>query len=313
MSSAGKIREIASATLRNSFRDKTVLLLTMLFLGMVLLSAWLGWSATQTISAIYLAATKALAAKGVIIPPNPVSEGSALSLLRNMSIYIALLGSLAALVFGHLAVAADRKSGVIPLIATRPLPPNVYAFGKIGAIFAAIIGLTIFAASVNVLTLLILPGLTLGADTWVRLIGFYGASILYMSAFALLAALCAVKFRTESMALLVPIAIWLVLTFILPQVTANISPMAALNPLSATAALPSGPFFATTDALLGPLSLSEAYRSLSAELLQLSPDNLPRRSISSSLATMMVVNIVLGAGLLFSMRRFDASRSDYND
>ena len=313
MSGTGNILQIATATLRNSFRDKTVLLLTVLFLAMVLLSAWLGWSATQTINAIYIAATKALAAKGVVIPPNPVSEGSALSLLRNMSIYIALLGSLAALVFGHLAVAADRKSGVIPLIVSRPLSPNAYAIGKISAIIVAIIGLTIFAAIVNVLTLLILPGLTLSSDTWVRLIGFYGASMLYMSAFALLAAVCAVRFKTESMALLMPMAIWLVLTFVLPQVTANISPMAALNPLSATAALPSGPFFAATDALLGPLSMSEAYRSLSAELLQLSPDNLPRRSISSSLTTMIVANLVLGAGLIFSMSRFDASRSDFND
>jgi ABC-type transport system involved in multi-copper enzyme maturation permease subunit len=307
------VTQIATATLRNSFRDNTVLLLTAIFLAMVLLSAWLGWSATQTINAIYAAATKALAAKGVSIPPNPVSEGSALSLLRNMSIYIALLGSLAALVFGHLSIAADRKSGIIPLIATRPLSRDTLAAGKIGAIVSAIFGLTVFAAIVNVITLLILPGLTLTSDTWIRLIGFYGASMLYMLAFALLAGVCALRFRTESMALLVPVAIWLILTFVLPQVTANISPMAALNPLSATAALPTGPFFVATDTFLGPLSLAEAYRSLSAELLQLSPDNLPRRSITQSLATMIFVNAVLAVILVLSMRRFDVSRSDFND
>ena len=165
----------------------------------------------------------------------------------------------------------------------------------------------------NVLTLLTLPGLTPTTNTWIRLIGFYGASMLYMLAFALLAGVCALRFRTESMALLVPVAIWLVLTFVLPQVTANISPLAALNPLSATAALPSGPFFAATDTFLGPLSLAEAYRSLSAELLQLSPDYLPRRSISAALATMIVVNVALVAGLVFSMCNFDVSRSDFND
>jgi ABC-type transport system involved in multi-copper enzyme maturation permease subunit len=304
---------IAMVTLRNSFRDNTVLLLTALFLAMVLLSAWLGWSATQTINAVYAAAVKAMTVKGVVIPPNPVSEGSALSLLRNMSIYVALLGSLAALVFGYLAIAADRKSGIIPLVATRPLTRNAFAGGKILAILAAICGLTLFAAIVNVLTLLILPGLTLAPDTWTRLIAFYGVSALYMSAFAMLAALCAIWFQSESMALLAPVAIWLVLTFVLPQVTANISPMAALNPLSATAALPSGPFFTATDAVLGPLSLAEAYRSLSAELLQLSPDNLPRRSIPSSLATMLVANLALAGAFIFSATRFDASRSEYNE
>ena len=313
MSGTSKVMQIAFATMRNSSRDNTVLLLTAIFLAMVLLSAWLGWSATQTINAVYAAATEALAAKGVSIPPNPVSEGSALSLLRNMSIYIALLGSLAALVFGHLAIAADRKSGIIPLITTRPISRNTIAAGKITAIILTIFALTAFAAIVNVLTLLILPGLTLAADTWIRLIGFYGASMLYMLAFALLAAVCALKFQTESMALLVPVAVWLVLTFVLPQVTANISPMAALNPLSATAALLSGPFFAATDTFLGPLSLAEAYRSLSAELLQLSPDNLPRRSIQVSLATMLFANAALIIGLVFSMRGFDASRSEFHD
>ena len=304
---------ISGATLRASMRDRTVLLLTGLFLAMVLLSAWLGWSATQTINAIYASAVQVMKAQGVSIPPNPVSEGSALSLLRNMSIYVALMGALAAIVFGHLAVAGDRKSGTVPLIASRPISRLSYAVGKILAVLTAIAGMTIFAASVNVITLLILPGLNLVPDTWPRLVAFYCVSALYMSAFGLLAALCATTFKSESMALLVPVTIWLVITFVLPQVTANISPMAALNPLSATAAVPSGTFFAVTDAIFGPLSLAEAYRSLSAEFLQLAPDNLPRRSILSSMTTIITINLLLGMCFVFVVRRFDASRSDFND
>ena len=313
MKSVSPALQIASAALRTSFRDSTVVLLTALFLAMVMLSAWLGWSATQTINAIYAAAVEAMKAQGVTIPPNPVSEGSALSLLRNMSIYVALLGALAALVLGHLAIAADRKSGVIPLIASRPLSRTAYAGGKLLAIVAAVAGLTMFAALVNVVTLLILPGLVLEPGTWLRLAGFYGVSALYMTAFGFLAALCAIKFKSESMALLVPVAVWLVLTFVLPQVTANISPLAALNPLSATAALPQGPFFTFTDTVFGPLSLAEAYRSLATEFLQLAPDHLPRRSIPSSLFTMITFNLVLACGLVFSATRLDASRSDFND
>ena len=305
--------QIARATLRASFRDSTVLLLTALFLAMVLLSAWLGWSATQTINEIYAAAVNVMTAQGVTIPPNPISEGSALSLLRNMSIYVALLGAVAAMVFGHLAIAADRKSGVVPLIASRPMTRLSYATGKLLAIVAAILGLTLFAALVNAATLLLLPGLVLAPDTWSRLTAFYAVSALYMTAFGFLAAFCAIMLKSESMALLVPVTIWLVLTFVLPQVTANISPLAALNPLSATAALPVGPFFTFTDTVFGPLSLAEAYRSLSAEFLQLAPDHLPRRSIPSSLMTMLIFNLVLAAGFIRSVVRFDASRSDFNE
>ena len=313
MGSSSKSIQIAVSSLRSSFRDRTVLLLTILFLAMVLLSAWLGWSATRTINAIYFEAVKFMTAQGVIIPPNPVSEGSALSLLRNMSVYVAILGALAALVFGHLVVATDRKSGVIPIIASRPISMSSYAIGKIIAIVIAILGLSLFAALVNVVTLLILPGLVLAPDTWVRLAGFYMVSALYMTAFGLLAALCALRLKSESLALLLPVTIWLVLTFVLPQVTANISPYAALNPLSATAALPVGPFFAFTDTVFGPLSLAEAYRSLSTEFLQLSPDHLPRRSVSSSFLTMVFFNIILAIGFIIAARCFDASRSDFND
>ena len=313
MGRASPALQIVAAALRTSFRDSTVWLLSALFFAMVLLSAWLGWSATQTINAIYAVAAKAMAAKGVEIPPNPVSEGSALSLLRNMAVYVALLGSLAALVFGHLVIASDRKSGVIPLIVTRPITRKTLAIGKILAIVAAVAGLTLFAAAVNDMTLLVLPGLVLAPDIWTRFAEFYGVSALYMLAFALLAALCAARFRSESMALLVPVAVWLVLTFVLPQVTANISPMAALNPLSATAALPSGPFFAVTGTVLGPLSLAEAYRSLSADFLQVSSDNQPRRGDFSSLATMIIANLALGAGLVHAILGFDASRSEFND
>ena len=313
MSAVPSYLVIATATMKASLRDRTVLLLAALFLAMVLLSAWLGWSATQTINAIYASAVQMMKAQGVAIPANPVSEGSALTLLRNMSIYVALMGALSAIVFGHLAIAGDRKSGIIPLIASRPIARRSYAGGKFLAILSAVLGLVLFAAVVNILTLLILPGLTLAHDTWFRLIGFYCVSVLYMSAFALLAAICAIKFNSESMALLVPVTIWLVLTFVLPQVTANISPMAALNPLSATAALPSGPFFALTDTVLGPLSLAEAYRSLSTEFLQLSPDNLPRRSVPASLITMIGFNFVLAWIFLRAVSKFDASRSEFND
>lgn len=313
MSTSSPMMHVAKATLQSSVRDSTFLLLTALFLAMVLLAAWLGWSATQTINAIYTEAVKFMQVQGVIIPPNPVTERSPLALLRNMSIYVALLGALASLVLGHLAVASDRKSGIIPIIASRPISRMDYASGKLIAIATAIIGLTAFAAFVNVVTLLVLPGLALAPDTWVRLFGFYVASAFYMMAFGFLAALCAIKLKSESITLLLPVTVWLVLTFILPQVTANISPYAAMNPLSATAALPTGGFFTFTDAVFGPLSLAEAYRSLSTDLLQLSPDNLPRRSMSSSIFTIALFNIILAAGFIYSTMRFDASRSDFNE
>ena len=313
LSSFSAAAHVMAAALRTSLRDSTVVLLTGMFLAMVLVSAYLGWSATRTMELIYAAAVVSLKANHQAIPADPLSEQSPLALLRNMSIYVALLGALAALIFGNLVISGDRKSGVVPLIASRPISRASYAFGKLGAITLAILALTLFAALVNAATLMVFPKLNMTAGLWLSLAAFYGVSALYMMAFGFLGALCAAYYRSESLALLVPVTVWLALTFIIPQITANISPMAALNPLSATAALPTGSFFAVTSTVLGPLSLAEAYRSLSSVLLQLSPDNLPHQSFNSAMATMLIATIGLGLACVFAIIRFDASRSDYGD
>lgn len=61
-------------------------LLAALFVALVLVSAYLGWSATSTVNAIYAKSAVFLAAAGKPVPSNPVLDISPLSLMRNMSI-----------------------------------------------------------------------------------------------------------------------------------------------------------------------------------------------------------------------------------
>ncbi len=64
---------------------------------------------------------------------------SPLSLMRNMSVYVALIGALSASSSAIVMVGLDRKAGVLPLIGIRPLGRNAYASGKIGALVGLII------------------------------------------------------------------------------------------------------------------------------------------------------------------------------
>jgi hypothetical protein len=97
-----------------------VALLTLMFVALVMVSAWLGWSATATVNRIYVNAAAFLAASGKPVPSNPVNDISPLSLMRNMAVYVSLIGVLAAIVIGNRLVALDRRSGVLPLIGSRP-------------------------------------------------------------------------------------------------------------------------------------------------------------------------------------------------
>ena len=155
---------VATAALRVAIRDRTVIWLTAMFLAMVLVSAYLGWSATHTLDGIFQKAVPVLKSLGREIPVNPALEVSPLSDLRNMTTYVSLLGALAAIVFGTQLVGADRKSGVLPLILSRPVSRWSYAMGKILALFLAISALLVVTAGVNAFTMLLLPGQSLRSE-----------------------------------------------------------------------------------------------------------------------------------------------------
>ena len=298
--------------LKAGARDNTVVLVTLLFFIMVLVSAYLGWSATDTVNAIYAKAVPVLQAQGKPIPPNPVGDTPVLSLFRNMVTYVGLLGALAALVLGHQTVAADRKAGVMPLLFSRPVSRNGIVLGKIAAIIFSIVAALSAAGLVNALTMLALPGLSLTGTVWLGLLKFYGASALYMVAFGLLGAVCAAAFKTESMALLVPITIWLALTFIVPQITANIGPMAALNPQSANLVVPAGTFFDITSAILGPVSIAESYRYLASSILEIT-SGAGQTTVEGALLALILTNLALAWAFILTIKRFDACRSTFRD
>ena len=132
---------IAGQSVRLALRESTVLLMAGLFALLVLVSAWLGWQATGTVNRIYLDAAAFLAAAGKPVPTNPVLDTSPLILMRNVSVYVILIGSLSAIVIGNRLVALDRKAGVLPLIGSRPMTAANYASGKLLALAILIGGL----------------------------------------------------------------------------------------------------------------------------------------------------------------------------
>lgn len=264
-------RLIAAQSVRLALREGTVLLMVGLFGVLVLLSAWLGWQATATVNRIYSDAAAFLASAGKPVPTNPVLDTSPLILMRNMSVYVILIGALCAIVIGNRLVALDRKAGVLALVAVRVPGRAGYATGKMLALAVLVLALMGVAALIGCATLLALPATTIAAQGWLQLAGFFGLSALYMGLFGLIALTATAASGSESVGLLIPVTIWLALTFILPALTLNLTPTAVLNPISALATPPDIGFFHATGLLLGPFSLAENYGALSARLLDYRP------------------------------------------
>lgn len=294
------------------FRDRTIVLIAILFLVLVMISAYLGWSATTTVDNIYTAAVKVMAAQGQTIPPNPVLQQSPLGLLRNMATYVSLIGALAAIVLGNQLIAGDRRAGLLPLIGSRPAERLSYGAGKALALVVSLLFLVAFAAVINTATLSLLPQFQLDGTGWLKLGGFYGLSWLYIAIFGFLGMLFAARSKSETVGLLVPVTVWLIMTFVMAQLTSNINPVAALNPVSALATAPDGAFFALAGQFLAPFSLAEAYRILSAQLLDFMPADYVIRAVVPPLATLAVAALAAGSFAVLAAARMDMSKGGYD-
>ena len=310
--SVNTLTTITRQAIINSLRDQTVVILVLLFLILVLVSAYLGWSATTTVNMIYLHSAEFLVAHDRPVPPNPVLDTSPLVLLRNMATYVSLIGALAAIVVGYQTIAGDRKAEVLPLLGSRPLIQKHYGYGKILALTIMLLGLVAIAALINTLAFMLLPEFTLDATGWLRLGAFYLTSGLYLLVFGLLGLACASYARSESVALLVPVTCWLIFTFVLPQLTSNINPVAALNPVSALADPPESTFFQITGILLGPVSLAEAYRLISAQLLDFLPPDYVSHSAIAPIWSLLLAGVGLHFTAIWAIARMDMARGAYH-
>ena len=307
-----RLRPLIRQALQGLARDRTVAVMATLFVVLVLISAWLGWSATTTVNAIYADAAKFLTESGQPVPPNPVMETSPLALLRNLSIYVSLIGALAASVTGFRLVATDRRAGVLPLIGSRPLDTWIYAASRLVSLALAMVALIALAAAVSVMTFLILPGLQVSGEDWLRLTLFFVLSWGFVMLFGLIALGATATARTEAAGILTPVAVWLAVTFILPALTGNIHPTAAINPVSALAAAPDTAFFHAMGAVFGPMSIAESFKFLAADLLRFLPDGTLSRGMVPPLPALL---LALGLAFAFALRRLsrlDLTKGDFD-
>jgi ABC-type transport system involved in multi-copper enzyme maturation permease subunit len=287
-------------------RQRVLTVMTVTMLAMTALAGVIGWSSHQTIVRVYDVALKLLAEQGKPAPPNPIGLKPVLSLLLNMVVYIPLIGALLALVLGHLTIADDETSGLGRLLFSRKVARSSYLIGKLLAAAVVLAAISAACMVVSVLALLIVNGSMPSIGDVGRLIVFYAFSWMYLMTFALVGIVAALIARRRSMALLSAIGVWLVATFVVPQITSGLRPTTSLNPLTEPVGT-SQAFFRFT-AHGRAWSLAEQYKAASGRLLQTA-------SPESTAATLVRVLPVAGALVLLVLvasrlvQRHDYSRS----
>jgi ABC-type transport system involved in multi-copper enzyme maturation permease subunit len=259
---------IAIQEVKILFRERVFFLLLGVFIVMTLASSFIGLIATTTTTSIYNASVDFLYQSGVHnIPINPLADLSALANLRNVIIYIFLIGALLAIVIGHRSFIRERKSGTLALLLIRPISPKFLFLGKVLGICLALFGIIATTFSVSVIVSFLFPFKRLVFDDILKLGFFYGLSFFYLLFFAFLGLLFAIKTKSESLALFAPVCIWVGISFVLPELVSGQTPTALLNPITMDQTAPVGTFFALMQQYFGPISLGGQYTSFSSQLL----------------------------------------------
>lgn len=297
--------------LRSLTRRRTFVVMLGVLLLMTALSGLIGWSSHRTIIQVYDETVRTLTAAGKPAPPNPFDNQPRLTLLNNMIIYVPLIGALLAILIGHLSIMDDRQAGVTRVIFSRPVARASYARGKLAgsAVALAIIMAACLVLSAIALTL-INRGLPTGAE-FLRLTAFYALSGLYLLVFVLVGSVTALLTRSQSMALFVAVAVWVLVTFATPQFTSGLRPVASLNPITDPVTTTSSAFFRATSKAK-PIAVNEQFKALSSRILTEGSRLQPGRT-AGQLAPLAGFALLLAGATTLLVRRHDFSEEAARD
>jgi len=267
---------IARQQLLTLRRSGTFIAILATMLLMTALAGFIGWMSHHTIIKVYDETVLLLTAQGKPIPANPFDSKPELALLSNLAIYVPLIGAILATIVGHIAMMEDRASGAARLLFSRPMSRSRYVIGKFLGTTIALAGVLAASAVLSTLSLVIVNMHVPAAGEVARLAVFFVISLVYMLLFALVGMAFAITSRNRSFAIVAALGVWLVLTFVVPQVTSGLRPTTSLNPITDPVST-SQPFFQVT-AHARPISVSEQYKRVSASVLQTEPAEPTSRS-----------------------------------
>ncbi len=307
---------IAGAEIRALFREKTMYSITGVFLFMAAMSAFIGWSTFTTTDAVYQASVVYLHANGISsIPENPLRSVPTLASFDNLIVYMLLIGALLAIIIGHRSIMRERRSGILQVLFTRPIKKGSFVFGKILGLGTVLFGIVCITAIISIASSVFLPFQHLNTGDIAHLLMFFLLSLLYMLFFALCGLFFSIVTKSESLALFIPICIWVGITFVLPELATGLTPTALLNPVTMLQLPALEGFFNTAQHVLFPVSLSWHYTIMSGELLGSSfGPNIPIPEVLAKhvveIGTLIISIATLGVLSALALQRFDP-RGDY--
>jgi ABC-type transport system involved in multi-copper enzyme maturation permease subunit len=131
--------------------------------------------------------------------------------------------SLMVIFLAYNSISEERAQGTLRLVLAHPLPRGQLLFGKfLGGLFVVLGSLTI-ATLTAVLVMVLHPAVSLDGGLFLRILGIWGISALYLAAFFTLSLMVSTIINRPSVALLILLQVWIVVIIIYPNVSVILS------------------------------------------------------------------------------------------
>lgn len=277
------------------------------------LSSYIGWSSQHILHQVYGLSVVQLLTIGKTAPTFPLADLSPLYLMKNMIIYVVLIGALLAIVIGHTLSTNDRMAGATKIIFSKPVTRRSFFFGKIFASSAILF----FALGISmIVSILMMQVITpVNAGTFLDICIFYAISFLYLAGFSYLAITFGFLTDSSTKGILIPLLFWIVIIFVLPELGSALYPTSSLNPVLPSVNTLDSPILTTIHSFIYPLSVSEQYKEFTAGVLGVQ-SAAPASNIAGFLSgfhlIILILWFILTLGCSFgAIRRFNASMGDY--
>jgi len=208
---------IAAHEIRLSRKDRYFRLILIFLVAMTLFSTVLGALQMHQQMAAYQSSVDLLKSMGKVkIPPPPVLNPLGAS--KDFVNYTSMIGALLAILVGWNSIRNEKQGKTINLILSRPVYRDNLILGKFSGMALVLLVISAFSFAAVYLLIQSLTGFSMTLNETGRMGAYFLAVWLYMLVFASLAQLITIAAEDDHSALLITIILWLVFTFLLPQI-----------------------------------------------------------------------------------------------
>ena len=289
---------IARKEIRTALRNSMFVTITVLFLGLSVLSAYIGSTTKHAEMRIYNETIARLTSQGVTQMP-PVPDIHTLTMLGNLTEYVAIVGAILAVMLGYNTLTQERESGGLQLILSRPVFRDQLITGKMlgnGLVIGLLLGIVFVF---NVVLLRVVGQAPPAPLEVARMALFIVLAFVYMMVFLIASMLLSINMKSSASVFLVSLVFWMTSAFVLPQMAQTLmANSTVVNSISgATNQIPQDTALSRTIDMLSP---TWHLRSVGGKLLETVPGSAAlslgalRTEFLKGLFALLVPCIVLG-------------------